>query len=603
MMSFKMYLGLFLIIISVLSCTTPVCTADDKAKCEDNSIVTCQDEKWTPLYDCTEIQKVCGYDAITGAALCVNQENANDQDINETSDNDAICTPNCIGKECGDDGCGNSCGNCSGDFHCNNNGQCEAGCECETGICCDGCSYKTTSTVCDNEVNKTYACRDGNGCGKDVFEQYKKQFCSGNNSNCTGDLSDWIYDLYSDCTSSEICVDGSSECVVESSCNCQDEDSFRCNDGDVYYYDSCDNIGNKKEECGESGLIGSNFCKDGDVYRTYKTVGCSGSSCTSTDSDQKQNDCSNGCSGGVCIECIANDSFRCNSGDVYYYDSCDNIGNKKEDCGESGLTGSNFCKDGDVYRTYETVGCSGTSCTSTESDQKQSDCSNGCSGGVCIECIANDSFRCNSGDVYYYDSCGNIGEVKEDCGESGYEGETYCKDLDVYKTFIDRSCTNNACKSINTEELYEDCTTNKYCINGSSCTIPFPNEINGIYWSDKLTEKLSVPDAVAFCSSIGGHLPTIDELKTLIKNCAATSTGGSCPVNNSCLYWPDCWEEVCSGCTDDESGNYNVFGDVDSFWSSSELVDDDGYYAKISFYTTYIAADNYLNAKWIRCVE
>ncbi len=39
---------------------------------------------------------------------------------------DEECTPNCNGKVCGDDGCGNNnnCGSCTGNQHCNSNGQC-----------------------------------------------------------------------------------------------------------------------------------------------------------------------------------------------------------------------------------------------------------------------------------------------------------------------------------------------------------------------------------------------------------------------------------------------------------------------------------------------
>ena len=41
-----------------------------------------------------------------------------------------VCTPSCIGKNCGDNGCGGSCGPCSG-------GSCEAGtCVCPSGATC-----------------------------------------------------------------------------------------------------------------------------------------------------------------------------------------------------------------------------------------------------------------------------------------------------------------------------------------------------------------------------------------------------------------------------------------------------------------------------------
>jgi len=39
----------------------------------------------------------------------------------------ATCTANCLGKQCGDDGCGGSCGTCSGDMTCSGQGKCIGG--------------------------------------------------------------------------------------------------------------------------------------------------------------------------------------------------------------------------------------------------------------------------------------------------------------------------------------------------------------------------------------------------------------------------------------------------------------------------------------------
>ena len=39
---------------------------------------------------------------------------------------EGVCTPDCAGRECGDDGCGGSCGSCTGNEVCNASGQCNA---------------------------------------------------------------------------------------------------------------------------------------------------------------------------------------------------------------------------------------------------------------------------------------------------------------------------------------------------------------------------------------------------------------------------------------------------------------------------------------------
>ena len=63
------------------------------------------------------------------------------------------CTPNCTGKNCGDDGCGGSCGSCE-------SGECENG-KCTAKTCADDCS--AVGRFCDG--NLTYTCSLGSdGC-------------------------------------------------------------------------------------------------------------------------------------------------------------------------------------------------------------------------------------------------------------------------------------------------------------------------------------------------------------------------------------------------------------------------------------------------------
>lgn len=64
------------------------------------------------------------------------------------------------------------------------------------------------------------------------------------------------------------------------------------------------------------------------------------------------------------------------------------------------------------------------------------------------------------------------------------------------------------------------------------------------------------------------HLPTIDELRTLIQNCGATVFGGECRVSESCLEL-SCSDETCNGCAENSEGGYSKFGDTGRFISSS----------------------------------
>src|SRR4030042_1163627 len=68
------------------------------------------------------------------------------------------------------------------------------------------------------------------------------------------------------------------------------------------------------------------------------------------------------------------------------------------------------------------------------------------------------------------------------------------------------------------------------------CTDP----VSGLTWQKAPPSKyLSWEEAITYCEELsvaggGWHLPTISELRSLIRGCDATGTGGSCGVAVSC---------------------------------------------------------------------
>ncbi len=84
----------------------------------------------------------------------------------------AGCSPNCQQRECGDDGCGGTCGSCDRGFFCCGGREAERG-ECEGGSCVRTCEFVapdlTAGSCCDDdddcETNSplTYVC-DGGIC-------------------------------------------------------------------------------------------------------------------------------------------------------------------------------------------------------------------------------------------------------------------------------------------------------------------------------------------------------------------------------------------------------------------------------------------------------
>jgi uncharacterized protein (TIGR02145 family) len=125
---------------------------------------------------------------------------------------------------------------------------------------------------------------------------------------------------------------------------------------------------------------------------------------------------------------------------------------------------------------------------------------------------------------------------------------------------------------------------------------------DGLTWSDVSNNNMTWDDATSYCQDLGVRLPTISELRTLIQNCPATETGGNCKVTDSCLSWDDCRNDACDGCSYDTSGGYSVFGDTDSFWSSSERSDYTGYAWSVYFESGNVRSGSKLYKLHVRCV-
>ena len=119
-------------------------------------------------------------------------------------------------------------------------------------------------------------------------------------------------------------------------------------------------------------------------------------------------------------------------------------------------------------------------------------------------------------------------------------------------------------------------------------------------------------DAIEYCENLtlaggGWHLPTISELRTLIRGCDATVTGGSCGVTDSCLDY-DCKDDSCGSCIDGEGPNFDgcygpseLPGECDWYWSSSPVADGDDLAWAVNFDLGDVYDDYGGNSK--RCVR
>jgi thiol-disulfide isomerase/thioredoxin len=100
--------------------------------------------------------------------------------------------------------------------------------------------------------------------------------------------------------------------------------------------------------------------------------------------------------------------------------------------------------------------------------------------------------------------------------------------------------------------------------------------------------------AKAHCTGLsldggGWHLPTIGELRSLIRGCPATQAGGSCNIKEGqCVKW-SCRDDSCSGCSNKggpADGCYwpdNMQGTCSWYWSSSPVEDVGGGAWRVGF--------------------
>jgi len=172
-----------------------------------------------------------------------------------------ICIPNCFNKECGDDGCGGSCGSCGDNAVCNSNKcECKSGfgnCNdrwddgCEANISTDPHHCSDCATDCgDNSVcnNKVCSCQPGygncdglwsNGCEKNLTND-------GNNCGSCGN----------NCGANGICTNSQCGCISPY-LNCNGLLSDGCEVNKNTDVNNCGSCGNK---CGPNAVCSNGVC-------------------------------------------------------------------------------------------------------------------------------------------------------------------------------------------------------------------------------------------------------------------------------------------------------------------------------------------------------
>ncbi len=508
-----------------LNCGFTVLTADrvrwKEKDCNDYDGISI----WTHYCTSTQVRKHrIDYDGYCSDGECrVNSQWRDDQLVSQKGDSDY-----CDMRKEGYDNDWEDCSLCGhGDYDCDSNNECAENlecmgpwpdppfggdwdgcckseeswdstnnrcCECDDASdpCCDGCHYKSSSSICDYHYgNYYYDCPSGQCLGDDVKKQDRKRYCSGDSSSCDGafEWNDWL--VHDSCSSGEFCDSSNAGYNTPFSCSTAQCTSGLCCDTDCGEYSFLSSI----NACAFSFDYG---CPDGegtsnsgaDVYVRMSKIYCSGESSSCDGSQGSWGDWSLYASCTSDEYCVQGDDYchscgdctydGCYDDDVYCYDDCDNREEKKEECGILGCfngqcklavcssnmecgtdewVGNLSCQEDDVWQNYIIYTCNDPRTNNSYcSNSTTLELKENCGSDYCEDWGSN---YCNLDDVYHNKTCYDMG-----CSNGVCFNDTYIEEEQVQECG-DEGCLNNTCVYV---ECYEDdeCGVNDY-VGDSSC--------------------------------------------------------------------------------------------------------------------------------------
>ncbi len=253
--------------------------------------------------------------------------------------------------------------------------------------------------------------------------------------------------------------------------------------------------------------------------------------------------------------------------------------------------------------------CVEEACTFTACEGKQ--CGDDGCGGTCGSCI--DEAPCIDGQCCTPSCTDKCSGADDGCG--GVCAQTQC----------DGCCANGECKKGNSvlacgsqSQECQACDLGTYCPFNACLAVPetWTDTTTGLIWQVEPTGGyMKREDAAPHCSALdldgmGWRLPTISELRSLLRGCPATIPGGGCSVADGGCLDQSCGMG-CMGCGYYKGpGSENcfwpneVYGSCANFtWSSTEVANDNNFSWAVSFENAGIGTAHSSNIAHVRCVR
>jgi len=175
-------------------------------------------------------------------------------------------------------------------------------------------------------------------------------------------------------------------------------------------------------------------------------------------------------------------------------------------------------------------------------------------------CTSHSAKQCSGNAVYWYNSCGTIEDIFQqctssqtcqnaqcvnitcssnaDCGTSAYTGSPFCQNNNVYQNYITYTCNNpgtssSSCANSTSAQLKNNCTGNQTCSNGScgqNCTYHSYQQCSGnnLYWFDSCGTQ---QDLIQYCQNGCQNNACIQQNVTVQTNSATNIYNNQATLN------------------------------------------------------------------------